>query len=64
MPGKFSLSETFDVGADTGSPVDRKHYASPFEFTGNLDKVVIKVGKSAAGGNETDQGEVGEAYTD
>jgi hypothetical protein len=63
MPGKFSLSETFDVGADTGSPVDRKHYMSPFEFTGNLDKVVIKVGKSAAGESETDEGEVGETYT-
>ena len=63
MPAKFSLSETFDVGADTGSPVDRKHYMSPFEFTGNLDKVVIKEGKSAAGANETDKAVVGETLS-
>jgi arylsulfatase A-like enzyme len=59
MPGKFSLSETFDVGADTGSPVDRHHYTSPFEFTGNLDKVVITVSKSAAGEKQTEEAEVG-----
>jgi hypothetical protein len=35
-------------------------YAAPFEFTGNLDQVVIKVGKSAAGENETDKAEVSE----
>ena len=52
------------MGVDTGSPVDRKHYAAPFEFTGNLDKVVIKVGKSAAGENETDKAEVGESLTE
>ena len=64
MQGKFSISETFDVGLDTGSPVDRKHYSAPFEFTGNLDKVVIKVGKSAAGENETDKAEVSESLTE
>jgi len=36
----FSLSETFDVGQDTGTPVSAK-YKSPFAFKGQLDKVVI-----------------------
>ncbi|MHC4574022.1 MAG: hypothetical protein ACYS76_07805 [Planctomycetota bacterium] len=36
----FSLSETFDIGRDTGTPVSAK-YKSPFPFKGRLDKVVV-----------------------
>jgi arylsulfatase len=36
----FSLSETFDIGRDTGTPVSAK-YKSPFPFKGALDKVVV-----------------------
>jgi hypothetical protein len=43
--------------------VDRHHYTSPFEFTGNLDKVVITVRKSAAGEKQTEQAEVGVTQT-
>jgi arylsulfatase len=41
---RFSLDETFDVGADTGTPVV-EDYADkmPFEFTGKLDKLVIEL---------------------
>jgi arylsulfatase len=38
--GKYSADETFDIGADTGSPVSGD-YASPNRFTGTLKKVVI-----------------------
>ena len=38
----FSLSETFDLGEDTGTPVS-DGYDDHFHFTGELDKVVIKV---------------------
>ena len=41
---RFSLDETFDVGADTGSPVI-EDYADkmPFKFTGKLDKITIEL---------------------
>jgi arylsulfatase len=39
---RFSLDETFDVGADTGTPV-LEDYADkmPFKFTGDLKKFVV-----------------------
>jgi arylsulfatase A-like enzyme len=42
VPGAFSLSETFDVGVDNGTPVS-SHYSTKdhFPFTGALDKVVV-----------------------
>ncbi len=42
MPGTFSLSETFDVGQDTGTPVSRD-YTRDNVFSGNLDRVVISL---------------------
>jgi arylsulfatase len=42
MPGTFSLSETFDVGEDTGTPVS-KAYTRENVFSGKLDKVVIRM---------------------
>ena len=41
--GKFSISETFDVGADNGGSVDRRVYASPFKFSDKLDKVEFQL---------------------
>lgn len=37
----YSLAETFDVGADHGTQVDKAYWGDPFEFSGELDKVVI-----------------------
>ena len=38
----FSLSETFDVGVDNGTPVSNNYKAKDhFPFTGQIDKVVI-----------------------
>ena len=36
----YSLAETFDIGIDTGTQVS-KLYQGPFEFKGDLDRVVI-----------------------
>ena len=38
----FSLSETFDVGIDNGTPVSNKYrITNHYPFTGELDKVVV-----------------------
>jgi len=38
----FSLSETFDVGIDNGTPVSNKYRVQyHYPYTGELDKVVV-----------------------
>jgi arylsulfatase len=37
----YSLAETFDIGMDSGTQVDKDYEGSPFEFKGVLDKVVV-----------------------
>jgi arylsulfatase len=40
----FSLSETFDVGVDAGTPVsDKYRIRNHFPYTGELDKVVVRL---------------------
>jgi arylsulfatase len=40
----FSLSETFDVGIDAGTPVSNKYAVkNHFPYTGELDKVIVKL---------------------
>lgn len=39
----YSLAETFDVGMDTGTQVDPRYEGDPFEFKGELDRVIIKL---------------------
>jgi hypothetical protein len=42
IPITLQFDETFDVGADTETPVDDQDYQEvPFEFTGKLDKLTI-----------------------
>jgi arylsulfatase A-like enzyme len=42
VPIRFSLDETFDVGADTGTPVVEDYIDKmPYEFTGTLKKLVV-----------------------
>jgi arylsulfatase len=45
IPLRFSADETFDVGEDTGTPV-REDYDVPARFTGEIEKVVVKLGES------------------
>ena len=43
IPLLMSIDETFDVGADTRSPVDDS-YAIPFRFNGTINKLTFKLG--------------------
>jgi arylsulfatase len=35
--------ETFNIGADTGTPVDDQDYQVPFRFTGKLNKLTLVI---------------------
>jgi arylsulfatase len=41
VPLTLPWDETFDVGSDTGTPVDDRDYGVPFRFTGKIDKLVV-----------------------
>ncbi|HTD14194.1 MAG TPA: arylsulfatase [Chthoniobacterales bacterium] len=43
VPLILPVDETFDVGSDTGTPVDDADYQVPFKFTGKIDKLTIKL---------------------
>ncbi|HUI27577.1 MAG TPA: arylsulfatase, partial [Candidatus Kryptonia bacterium] len=43
IPIIIQFDETFDVGADTGTPVDDKDYQPPFAFTGIINKLTITI---------------------
>jgi hypothetical protein len=47
QPLIWAWDETFDVGLDTGTPVDDKDYQVPFAFTGKLGKITIDLGESS-----------------
>jgi arylsulfatase len=43
VPMLLQWCESFDVGADTGSPVADEDYQPPFRFTGKLDKLTLTI---------------------
>ena len=43
IPFVFQWDETFDIGADTGTPVHDRDYQVPFRFSGKLMKVTVKL---------------------
>jgi arylsulfatase A-like enzyme len=43
VPLILQWDETFDIGADTGTPVDDADYQVPFNFTGKIDKLTISL---------------------
>ena len=43
LPLILQWDENFDVGADTGTPVNDEDYQVPFRFTGKLDKLTLKI---------------------
>jgi arylsulfatase len=43
VPLTLQWDETFDVGADTGTPVDDHDYQVPFRFTGKLTKLTLQL---------------------
>lgn len=45
LPLILQWDENFDVGADTGTPVDDADYQVPFEFNGKLDKLTLTINR-------------------
>jgi arylsulfatase A-like enzyme len=45
LPVGIGWCETFNVGIDTGTPVDDQDYQVPFKFTGKLKKLTIRLGQ-------------------
>jgi hypothetical protein len=43
IPFILQWDENFDVGADTGTPVDDQDYQVPFEFNGKLIKLTLTI---------------------
>jgi hypothetical protein len=43
VPLIMQWDENFDIGADTGTPVDDADYQVPFELTGTLDKLTLTI---------------------
>jgi len=43
VPFIFGVDESFDVGSDTGTPVEDKDYQVPFAFNGTLHKLTINL---------------------
>ena len=44
LPVGIGWVETFNVGIDTGTPVDDADYQVPFPFTGKIHKLTVKLG--------------------
>jgi arylsulfatase len=61
VPFVFGVDESFDVGSDTGTPVDDKDYQVPFAFTGSLHKLTVKLEPTQlnVAGKEAVQNKVG-----
>jgi arylsulfatase len=43
IPLMLQWDENFDIGADTGTPVDDRDYKVPFRFTGKLKKLTLTI---------------------
>jgi arylsulfatase len=43
VPLTLPWDETFDIGLDTGTPVDDADYQVPFAFTATIDKLTISI---------------------
>jgi len=43
LPLILQWDENFDIGADTGTPVDDQDYQVPFAFNGKLDKLTLTI---------------------
>jgi arylsulfatase len=43
VPLTLPWDETFDIGSDTGTPVDDRDYQVPFKFTGKINRLAFAV---------------------
>jgi hypothetical protein len=46
QPFIWAWVETFDVGLDTGTPVDDADYQAPFPLIGKLEKITFDLGET------------------
>jgi arylsulfatase len=56
LPISLMWNETFNVGLDTGTPVDDQDYQVPFRFTGKIPKLTIKLEPTELTSQTTGQG--------
>ena len=45
IPFILQWDENFDIGADTGTPVDDQDYQVPFDFNGTIDKLTLTINR-------------------
>jgi hypothetical protein len=45
LPFILQWDENFDIGADTGTPVDDQDYQVPYRFNGKLDKLTLTINR-------------------
>lgn len=45
IPITLQWDESFDIGSDTGTPVDDDDYQTPFPFNGKIDKLTIQINR-------------------
>ncbi len=45
IPFILQWEENFDIGADTGTPVDDQDYQVPFDFNGTIDKLTLTINR-------------------
>jgi arylsulfatase A-like enzyme len=62
LPIAVPWDETFNVGIDTGTPVDDGDYQVPFRFTGTIDKLTVKLGPEELSAQE--KGKVAKVFRD
>ena len=43
LPLMLQWDENFDIGSDTGTPVDDQDYQVPFAFTGKIDRLILTI---------------------
>jgi arylsulfatase len=60
IPLTLPWDETFDIGSDTGTPVDDQDYQVPFAFTGKIDKLTFVIERPV--GSEADKQKLEAAY--
>ncbi|HBK06897.1 MAG TPA: arylsulfatase, partial [Acetobacteraceae bacterium] len=60
VPLTLPWDETFDIGADTGTPVDDRDYQVPFAFNGKINKLTVAVKPPVL--TEDDKRKLQEAY--
>jgi len=47
VPITLPWDETFDIGSDTGTPIEDSDYQVPFNFTGKLNRITVDLGASS-----------------